>query len=193
MHSKKIALYFGSFNPIHNGHLAIANYIVEYSNLDELWFVISPQNPFKQKSSLLPDYQRFELVNLAIENADYYRASNIEFNMPQPTRTVDTLAYLYDKYPNYEFALVMGSDNLLNLHKWKNYEQIINNHTIFVYPRPQTAKSRFDKHKNVKFLDAPLIEISSSFIRNAIKENKDVRFFVHPKVWDYIVDTNFYK
>ncbi len=189
----KIALYFGSFNPIHNGHLAIANYILEYSDLNQIWFVVSPHNPFKNKASLLPDYQRIELVDLAIEGADFFRASNIEFGMPQPTRTVDTLAYLHDKYPNKEFSLIMGSDNLLHLHKWKNYRQIIDYHKIYVYPRPNIAGSQFDEHKNIIMVNAPLIEISSSFIRNAIKEKKDVRFFMPPKVWQLINEMNYYK
>lgn len=193
MNSKKVALYFGSFNPIHNGHLAIANYILEYSDLSQIWFVVSPHNPFKQKASLLPDYQRLELINLSLGDSDCYRASNIEFNLPQPSRTVDTLAYLYDKYPENEFALIMGADNLVNFHKWKNYQQIINNHLIYVYPRPNTNGSRFDTHKNIIFVDAPLMEISSSFIRNSIKQKKDVRFFMHPKAWEYIEEMNFYR
>ncbi len=193
MIKKKIGLYFGSFNPIHIGHLAIANYILEFSTLDQIWFVVSPHNPFKKKASLLPDYQRLELINLSLDDSDNYKSSNIEFKMPKPTRTVDTLAYLHDKYPNYEFALIMGSDNLVNFHKWKNYEQIINNHLIYVYPRPNTKKSRFENHENIIIVNAPLIEISSSFIRKAIKEKKDVRFFMHPKVWEVITEMNFYK
>lgn len=193
MKKQKIALYFGSFNPIHNGHLAIANYILEFSNVNQLWFVVSPHNPLKNKAGLLPDYQRLNLVNIAIEDADCYKASNIEFSMPQPNRTVDTLAYLHDKYPEKDFALIMGSDNLSNFHKWKNYRQIIDNHIIYVYPRPNSTKSKFDNHRNIKTVNAPLIEISSSFIRNSIKQKKDVRFFTHPKVWDYINEMNFYR
>ncbi len=193
MHLKRIGLYFGSFNPIHNGHLTIANYMLEFSNLDQIWFVVSPHNPFKKKSSLLPDYQRLELVNISIEDTDNYKASNIEFNMPQPTRTIDTLAYLHEKHPDKEFALIMGSDNLVNFHKWKNYEQILKYHFIYVYPRPDTNATKFDKHEKIIFIDAPLMEISSSFIRKAIKQKKDVRFFLHHKAWKLISEMNYYK
>lgn len=188
----KVGLYFGSFNPIHNGHLAIANYMLEYSDLQQIWFVVSPQNPFKTKKSLLPDYQRFELVNLALGDTDCYKASNVEFNLPKPSRTVDTLAYLYDKHPDKKFALIMGTDNLVNFHKWKNYEVILKNHDIYVYPRPGIPETKFDNHPKVKLVDAPLMEISSSFIRNAIKEKRDVRFFVPQRVWEYIEEMNFY-
>jgi len=190
--NKKIGLYFGSFNPIHNGHLAIANYMLEYSDLQQVWFVISPQNPFKSKKGLLADYQRLELVNLALGDSDSYKASNVEFNLPKPSRTVDTLAYLYDKHPDKDFSLIMGSDNLVNFHKWKNHEEIIKNHSIYVYPRPQTPETKFDKHPKVNRVNAPLMEISSSFIRNAIKEKRSVLFFVPQKVWDYIEEMNFY-
>jgi len=189
----KTGLYFGSFNPIHNGHLAIANYMLEFSDLDQIWFVVSPQNPFKSKKGLLPDYQRLELVNLALGDSDSYKSSNVEFNLPKPSRTVDTLAYLYDKYPDKEFALIMGSDNLVNFHKWKNHEIILQHHDIYVYPRPETPETQFDNHPRIKFLDAPLMEISSSFIRDSIKKGKDVRFFVPEKVWDYINEMHFYE
>ena len=190
--SLKIVLYFGSFNPIHNGHLAIANYVLEYTDLQQIWFVVSPQNPFKSKKTLLPDYQRLELVNLALGDSNNYKASNVEFNLPKPSRTVDTLAYLYDKYPGNEFSLIMGSDNLVNFHKWKNYDEILKNHSIYVYPRPDTPATKFDNHPKVKVVNAPLMEISSSFIRNAIKEKRNVRYFVPQKVWDYMDEMNFY-
>lgn len=189
---KKIGLYFGSFNPIHNGHLVIANYMLEYSDLEEIWFIVSPQNPFKSKKSLLPDYQRLDLVNMALGDNDYYKASNVEFNLPKPSRTVDTLAYLYDRYPKNEFALIMGSDNLVNFHKWKNHTEILKNNYLYVYPRPDTPPTQFDDHEKVKIVNAPLMEISSSFIRQAIKEKRDVRFFVPQKVWEYIDEMNFY-
>lgn len=187
-----VGLYFGSFNPIHIGHLAIANYMVEYAKLSELWFVVSPQNPLKQKSTLLPDYQRLEILNRAI--ADYYKfkASSIEFSMPKPSYTIDTLAYLKEKYPNKEFALIMGEDNLLSLKKWKNYEQILE-YKIFVYPRTNSDISPLHKHKNIQFLSAPIMEISSSFIRKAIKEGRSLPFFVPHKAWQYISEMNFYK
>ena len=188
----KVGLYFGSFNPIHNGHLAIANYMFEFSDLQQIWFVVSPQNPFKSKRSLLPDYHRLELVNLALDDSDVYKASNVEFSLPKPSRTVDTLAYLFDKHPEKEFALIMGTDNLVNFHKWKNHEAILKNHDIYVYPRPETPKSQFDNHPKIKVVDAPLMEISSSFIRKAIKEKRNVRFFVPQRVWEYIQEMNFY-
>lgn len=188
-----IGLYFGSFNPIHIGHLAIANYFVEYANLDELWFVVSPQNPLKDKSSLLPDYQRLELVNLAMRDYTKFKASNIEFSLPQPSYTTSTLAHLNEKYPNKEFALIMGEDNLSSFHKWKNYEQILNANQLLVYPRPNCKVGNFHGHKNVQLIDAPNMEVSSSFIRNSINEGKDVRFFLPEKVWDYIDDMNLFK
>ncbi len=166
--------------------------MLEYSDLQQIWFVVSPQNPFKSKKSLLPDYQRLELVNMALGDSDLYKASNVEFGLSKPSRTVDTLAYLYDKHPDKDFSLIMGTDNLVNFHKWKNYEAILKNHNIYVYPRPDTSESQFDKHPRVKVVDAPLMEISSSFIRSAIKEKRDIRFFVPPKVWEYIKEMNFY-
>jgi len=189
----KIGLYFGSFNPIHNGHMAIANYMLEFTELDEIWFIISPQNPLKTKQKLLPDYQRLELVNLATNDTPGYRVSNIEFNLPKPSYTIDTLAYLFDKHPNKEFVLIMGSDNLVNFHKWKNFNEILRNHQIYLYPRPNTKQVELMKHPNVNKVDAPLMEISSSFIRKAIKDNKDVRFFLPNNVWLYIKEMHFYE
>ncbi len=190
----KIGLFFGSYNPIHIGHMAIANYMVEYASIDQLWFVVSPQNPLKNKSNLLADYQRLELVNRAIEDDDRLRASNIEFNLPKPSYTVDTLTYLKEQYPNYEFLILMGSDNLENFHRWKNYQVIIENYGILVYPRPGYDLSKIMKHKNIRFVkEAPLMEISASFIRKAIGNGKDVRHFLPCKVWNYIDEMNFYK
>lgn len=187
-----VGLYFGSFNPIHLGHLIIANYIVEFADLSELWFVVSPQNPLKQKKSLLPDYHRLEIVNRAIDDFPKFKASNIEFYMPKPSYTIDTLAYLEEKYPTRQFAVIMGEDNLSSLKKWKNYEQILKR-KIIVYPRPDCKKTIFHEHKNVQFLNAPLMEISSSFIREAIKKRKDMHFFVPKKALKYISEMNFYK
>jgi nicotinate-nucleotide adenylyltransferase len=186
-------LFFGSFNPIHIGHLAIANYFVEYANLNELWFIISPHNPLKDKKSLLPDYQRYELVCRSLRDYPKFKASNIEFSMQQPSYTSDTLAYLDEKFPKRDFALIIGEDNLSSFQKWKNYEQIIEKRTLLVYPRPGCAKSKFHEHKNVKILNAPHMEISSSFIRNSIKNEKDVRFFLPEAAWKYMDEMNFYK
>ena len=190
----KVGLYFGSFNPIHIGHMVIANYMVEYTDIDQLWFVVSPHNPLKNKSNLLNDYDRLELVNRAIEDDYRLRASNIEFNLPKPSYTIDTLAYLKDKFPNYKFNILMGSDNLASFHKWKNFKTIVQNYGIIVYPRPGIENAKVLKHENIVIAkEAPLMEISSTFIRNAIKEGKDVRHYLPQKVWKYVDEMNFYK
>jgi nicotinate-nucleotide adenylyltransferase len=186
-------LYFGSFNPIHIGHLAIANYFVEFANLNELWFIISPQNPLKEKNTLLPEYQRFELVNRALRDYPKFKVSNIEFALPQPSYTVDTLAYLDEKYPDRKFALIIGEDNLSSFHKWKNFEQLLAERKFLVYPRPNCKKSKFHNHPNVILMDAPYMEISSGFIRDSIKQGKDIRFFLPEKTWEYIDEMNFYR
>jgi len=187
-----IGLYFGSFNPVHIGHLAIANYIVEHTDLTELWFIISPHNPLKLKKTLLPDYQRLELLHQSIRDYHKFKVSDIEFSLPQPSYTIDTLTYLEEKYPNKDFSLIMGEDNLASFHKWKNYKQIIENRKIFVYPRPNSENTIFHNHKNILLIDAPNIEISSSFIRNAIKQKKDIQFFLPERVWNYIKSANLY-
>jgi nicotinate-nucleotide adenylyltransferase len=189
----KIGLFFGSFNPIHIGHLAIANYFAEFTDLQQIWFVISPHNPLKEKKSLLAQHHRLYMVNLAIEDFPKFKSCDIEFHLPQPSYTVHTLAHLKEKYPQHHFNLILGQDNLATFHKWKNYEYILEHHQLFVYPRPSAKPSPFDNHPNVIFTQAPLIEISSTFIRNAIKQKKDVRFFLHPKVWQHIDEMNFYK
>ncbi|MCE4563573.1 nicotinate-nucleotide adenylyltransferase [Maribellus sp. CM-23] len=190
----KVGLYFGSYNPIHIGHLAIANYMVEFTGIDQLWFVVSPQSPHKKKNNLLDDYQRLEMVHRAVEGDDRLRASSIEFNLPKPSYTVDTLAYLKDQHPNYDFVILMGSDNLENFHKWKNFESIVENYGIIVYPRPGFDASKVQDHKNIVVAgEAPLMEISSSFIRRAIRDGKDVRHFLPPKTWEYLEEMNFYK
>lgn len=189
----KVALFFGSFNPVHIGHLAIANYIVEFVTVDQLWFVLSPQNPLKPKSTLLPDYQRLEILNRAIEDFPKFQVSAIEFNLPKPSYTIDTLTYLKEKFPEHSFSLVMGADNLATINKWKNYELLLKNFKIIVYPRPNITFNKFFQEKNVELIDAPLMEISSSFIRNAIKGQKDVRYFLPQKAYEYIDEMNFYK
>lgn len=190
---KETGLYFGSFNPIHIGHLVIANYMVEFAGLDEFWFVVTPQNPHKQKASLLNDYDRLEMVQLAVEGDGRLQVSDIEFFLPKPSYTVDTLAYLKDRHPNRNFKILMGSDNLENFHKWKNYETILTNYGVLVYPRPGFDKSKALQHKNIVVAEnAPQMEISSSFIRSAIKKGKDVRHFLPPKVWEYIENKGFY-
>jgi nicotinate-nucleotide adenylyltransferase len=189
----RVGLYFGTFNPIHIGHLAIANYMVEYTETDQLWFVVSPQNPHKQKANLLDDYQRLEMVHRAVDSDSRFRVSNIEFGLPKPSYTIDTLTYLKEQFPHYQFRIIMGSDNLENFHKWKNYETILKNFGIFVYPRPGFDKTRSAGHPNIEITQAPLMEISSTFIREAIRQGKDVRHFLPPKTWDYLEEMNFYR
>lgn len=190
----EVLLYFGSFNPIHIGHLVIANFMVEFTDIDELWFVVSPHNPHKKKINLLNDYDRLELAWLAVEGDDRLRVSDIEFHLPRPSYTVDTLAYLKDQHPKNTFKILMGSDNLKNFHKWKNYETITDNYGIVVYPRPGFDHSKITQHPNIIIAEnAPLMEISSSFIRDAIKKGKNVRYFVPQKTWEYIEKMRLYK
>ena len=189
----KIGLYFGSFNPVHSGHLMIANFIAEFTNLNQVWMVVSPHNPLKPAGSLLQDYHRFHLVELGIGSYKKIKASKIEFELPRPSYTINTLSYLKERYPQHDFSLIMGSDNLETLHKWKNYEIILEDHDIFVYPRPLHDGGNLKNHERVKWIEAPLMEISSTFIRNAIKNGKDVRFMMPETVADYIDEMNFYK
>ncbi|TYA60201.1 nicotinate (nicotinamide) nucleotide adenylyltransferase [Formosa maritima] len=191
----KIGLYFGSFNPIHIGHLVIANHMVEHSNLDKIWFVVTPHNPFKKKSSLLDNYQRLEMVYRATKDYDTLSPSDIEFNLPQPNYTINTLVHLEEKFPDYEFCLIMGEDNLKSFHKWKNYELILENHDVYVYPRLSEGKveTQFDGHKKIHHVHAPIMELSSTFIRNSIKENKNVKPMLPEHVWEYLDEMNFYK
>jgi len=190
---KKTGLFFGSFNPIHIGHLALANYMLSFTDLDEVWFVISPHNPLKEKQSLLAQNHRLFMVKLATENHSKFKASDIEFKLSQPSYTINTLAHLKEKYPKKNFSLIMGMDNLQNFHKWKNYEQILNNHTIYVYPRQQSQADNFINHPNILITEAPVMEISSSFIRKAILDKKDVSCFMPEKVSAYVSEMNFYK
>ncbi len=192
--NKEVGLYFGSFNPIHMGHMAIANYIVEFTDLDEFWFVVTPQNPHKEKKNLLNDYDRLEMVRLAVEGDDRLQVSDIEFFLPKPSYTIDTLAYLKDRHPNKLFKILMGSDNLQNFHKWKNSEAIVDNYGVIVYPRHGFNISVVPRHKNIIIAEeAPIMEISSSFIRKAIKQGKDIRHFLPPRTWEYIDKMNFYR
>lgn len=192
---KKVGLFFGTFNPIHVGHLTIANHIAEYSDLDQVWFVVTPHSPFKKKSSLLDDHHRFQMVDRAVEHYSKLKASDIEFNLPQPNYTINTLTYLEEKFPDHEFALIMGSDNLKSFHKWKNYELIIEAHDIYVYPRltDKKIKGKFDDHQRIKHVDAPIMELSSTFIRKAIMNGKNIRPMLPEAVWIYLDEMNFYK
>jgi nicotinate-nucleotide adenylyltransferase len=203
--SKNIALYFGTFNPIHVGHLSIANYISQQDGIDEVWLVVTPQNPLKNKDSMLADYHRLALVKEAIADNPKLKASDIEFDLPKPSYTIDTLMYIQEKYPNYTFSLIVGEDNLRSFSKWKNYEVILEQYQLFVYPRHTTLydlKNRGDEtvinqlyaHKNVHFLrNVPLMAISSSFIRNQIKEKKSPKYLLTPPVLKYIEEMHFYE
>ncbi|MEL4307206.1 nicotinate (nicotinamide) nucleotide adenylyltransferase [Joostella sp. CR20] len=193
---KKIGLYFGTFNPIHVGHLAIANHLVEFSDLDEVWLVVTPHNPLKKKSTLLDNHHRLEMVYRATEGYEKLKPSDIEFGLPQPNYTVNTLVYLKEKYPDNYFALIMGEDNLKNFHKWKNHDVILAENDIYVYPRitsEATSESPFEAYPNVKKVDAPIMEISSTFIRNSIANKKSIKPLLDDKVWEYIDLMNFYK
>ncbi len=189
----KVGLFFGSFNPIHVGHMVLANYFLEYSDLKKIWFVVSPQNPLKEKKTLLPEHHRLQLVKLAIGDNVSMKASDIEFKLTQPSYTINTLTYLKEKYPKNEFVLIMGADNLENFHKWKNYEQILKQYEVYVYPRKETIENDLFRHPKVKLYDAPLMEISSTFIRKSIKEKKDVRYYLPANVWEYIKEMHFYE
>jgi nicotinate-nucleotide adenylyltransferase len=191
----KIGLYFGTFNPIHVGHLIIANHFAEYSGLDQIWMVVTPHNPLKNKQTLLDDYQRLQLVFLATEEYPKIKPSDIEFKLSQPNYTVNTLAHLQDKFPEHEFSLIMGEDNLKSLHKWKNHEVILQNHEIYVYPRisSELENSIYKTNPKVHIIDAPIVEISSTFIRENIKQKKNVRPLLPEKVWEYLDHNNIYK
>ncbi len=189
----KTGLFFGSFNPIHVGHMVLANYMLSFTDLEEIWFVVSPHNPLKDKKTLLAQNHRLAMVRLAVEYFPRFKASNIEFKLSQPSYTVNTLAHLKEKYPDNKSSLIMGIDNLRSLDEWKNYEQILKNHKIYVYPRQGSDAGKFTNHPNVIITEGPVIEISSSFIRKAISEKKDVQFFIPENVAQYVKEMSFYK
>lgn len=191
----KVGLYFGTFNPIHVGHLIIANHMVENSDLHEVWMVVTPHNPFKKKSSLLENHHRFELVYRATENYEKLKPSDIEFKLPQPNYTVHTLAHISDTYQDKDFCLIMGEDNLKSFHKWKNYETILEHHHIYVYPRISNGvvEHQFKDHPKIHKVDAPIIELSSTMIRKGIKNKKNIKPLLTNEVWQYIDEMNFYK
>ncbi|MGK0389456.1 MAG: nicotinate-nucleotide adenylyltransferase [Maribacter sp.] len=189
---KKIGLFFGSFNPVHVGHMIIAEFMAENAGVDKVWIVVSPQNPHKKKNSLANDYDRLHLVKLAIGENTNLEVSDIEFKLPQPSYTIDTLTYIQEKYPDKIFALIMGGDNLATLHKWKNYEKILENHEILVYKRPQYELGELENHPNVKMFDAPMLNISASYIRKQIKARKSIRYLVTEEVNHTIESENIY-
>jgi nicotinate-nucleotide adenylyltransferase len=190
---KKTGLLFGSFNPIHNGHLILANYMAEFTDLDEVWFVVSPQNPLKNKSSLLTDYHRLALVRLAVEDHKKLKASNIEFNMPRPSYTIDTLTWLSEEYSNKKFVVICGTDIFKSFHKWKNYDKILQHFKLYVYPRPGYHLNDYINNPSISLYDAPLMEISSSLIREGIQEKKNMEFWMPDAVYEYILDMHFYE
>ena len=191
----KVGLFFGTFNPIHIGHMIIANYMVEFSDLEEVWFVITPQSPFKKKASMLSNHHRLAIANIAVENYPKLKTSDIEFNLPQPNYTINTLAYIEEKFPNNQFCLIMGEDNLKGFHKWKNYETILQNYELYVYPRISEGKTdhQFVGHPKIQKVNAPIVQISSTFIRKAIQNKKDISTMLPENVWKYIDEMNFYK
>mgnify|MGYP005646531705 FL=1 len=188
----KIGLFFGSFNPIHIGHKVIASYLVDFTDLDKVMFVVSPQNPLKQKISLLDQYHRLQIIRAEVEDNSKLEVSDIEFDMPKPSYTIDTLVRLKEKHPENDYSIIMGSDNLQNFHKWKNYEQILEDYSVYVYPRPGYEIS--GSHKNIHLIEGvPQMEISSSFIRKSIKEGKDISYLMPEKAWIYMDEMNFYR
>lgn len=192
---KNVGLFFGTFNPIHVGHLILANHLLQYSSLDEVWLVVTPHNPHKKKSSLLNDHHRYDMVWNLCEDYTGLRPSDIEFKLPQPNYTVSTLAHLEEKYPHYKFSLIMGEDNLKSFPKWKNHDVILERHDLLVYPRYSegVVEKLLENHPRITLIAAPRIEISSTFIRKAIKEGKDVRPLLPAPVWRYIEQMNFYR
>jgi|TARA_B110000240_G_scaffold80139_1_gene91388 nicotinate-nucleotide adenylyltransferase len=196
--NKKVGLFFGTFNPIHVGHLIIANHMAEFSELDEVWLIVTPHNPHKKKNTLLEDTHRLAMVRIATEAYPKLKANTVEFDLPQPNYTVNTLTVLEEKHPTKEFCLIMGEDNLKNLHKWKNYEVILERYPIFIYPRiskniESNSNSILNKNNSVTFINAPIVELSSTFIRKGIALNKNIKPMLSKNVWHYIDEMNFYK
>ncbi|MBX2914261.1 MAG: nicotinate-nucleotide adenylyltransferase [Cyclobacteriaceae bacterium] len=189
----KIGLFFGSFNPIHMGHLIIANIMAENTDLNKVWFVVSPQNPLKPSKGLLHEFDRYDMVKAAIADNYKLEVSDAEFHLPKPSYTIHTLAYLKEKHPAKEFKVIVGGDNLENFSKWKNHEEILNQFGLYVYRRPGVTKTTLERHANVQMIDAPLLDISATYIRNCIKYNKSIRYLVPEPVEQLIHLKNFYR
>jgi len=189
----RIGLYFGSFNPVHNGHLIIANFITQHTDLEQVWLVISPQNPLKKQGNLLNEYHRLYLVQSSIDEEPALKASDIEFRLPKPSFTIDTLTYLEEKFPFHEFSVIMGSDSFQNLTEWKNFRQLLDKYAIYVYVRPGYPAENPHEKSRVSFLNAPLLEISSTYIRKTIREGKSIRYLVPDKVKNEIEQNGYYK
>lgn len=188
-----IGLFFGSFNPVHVGHMVLANYMAAFTDIEQVWFVVSPHNPLKEKATLLHQNQRLHMVNLAIGDSSSLKSSNVEFGLTQPSYTIHTLAHLKEKYPQHTFSLIIGEDNLQSFTKWKNHEEILKTHLLYVYPRPNAEVSGLRTHQQIILTEAPVMDISSTFIRQALKSKKDVSHFVPKDVWTYLDEMNFYK
>lgn len=189
----RIGLFFGSFNPVHVGHMIIAQHLAEFSELDQVWMVVSPHNPLKNEASLAKDYDRLHLVNLAIGESASIKSSDVEFSLPKPSFTIDTLVYLSEKYPSYTFELIMGGDNLSSLHKWKNYELLLRDYPIHLYKRPGDGTNPYEEQGKFYYYDAPLLDISATWIRKLLKERKSVRYYVPDSVFEYLSHTNMYR
>ncbi|MDX2282905.1 MAG: nicotinate (nicotinamide) nucleotide adenylyltransferase [Bacteroidia bacterium] len=188
-----VGLFFGSFNPVHTGHLILAQTALNETPLDYVWFVVSPQNPFKEKRSLLPEYDRLRMVELAIGDHARMQASNVEFSLPQPSYTIDTLTHLRDRYRSYDFALIMGQDNLQYFPKWKKHQTILDHYHLYVYPRSGAAPSELDRHPAVTVFDAPLLDLSATYLRQAVQAGKSIRYMVPEAVYDYITRAGLFR
>ena len=188
----KIGLLFGSFNPIHIGHLIIANIMLTHADLKEVWFVVSPQNPLKKNKSLLHEFDRYDMVQRAVADNYNFKVSDVEFHMPRPSYTIDTLTYLQEKHPDKEFALIIGEDNLTQFTNWKNYDKILEYFWLYVYPRPYTEVSELKNHGKVKLIDAPLLDISATYIRDCVRAHKSIKYLVPEAVENLILEKGFY-
>lgn len=191
--SQKIGLFFGSFNPIHIGHMIIANIMAENADLHKVWFVVSPQNPFKPAKGLLHEFDRYDMVKAAIADNYKLEVSDVEFHLPKPSYTIHTLVHLMEKFPGKEFKVIIGEDNLENFQKWKNYQQILDQYGLYIYPRPRVTVSELIRHANVKMVEAPLLDISATYIRECIRNNKSIRYLVPEPVEQMIRLKHYYK
>ena len=188
----KVGLLFGSFNPIHIGHLIIANIMLTHADLKEVWFVVSPQNPLKKNKSLLHEFDRYDMVQRAVADNYNFKVSDIEFHMTRPSYTIDTLTWLQEKHPGNEFALIIGEDNLTQFPNWKNYDKILEYFSLYVYPRPYTEVSPLKNHSKVKLIDAPLLDISATYIRDCVRSHKSIKYLVPEAVENLINEKGFY-
>ncbi len=188
----KTGLFFGSFNPVHVGHLIIANSMACNTDLEQVWLVVSPHNPFKKNKSLLHEFDRFDMVRMAIDDNPKLRVSDVEFHLPRPSYTIHTLTYLQEKFPQHTFRLIIGEDNLDQFHNWMNYEKILDYYGLYVYPRPNSVRNAIYEHPNVQFVPAPLLDISATYIRQCIRERKSIKYLVPERVEEMILRKKFF-